>query len=126
MISRIFPSNTSLAIERIPSKFCCKNICDALARASGSESILIFATPSTKILINSLVGTALDVLISTCIKLSGILSTLSNPGNLNPARPINTLCLNGPVIIKAVSGGAFTYDTPIKMSTMSTMAAIII
>ena len=52
-------------MERMPSKSCDKKICDALARASGSESILILATPSTKILINSCVGTALAVFMST-------------------------------------------------------------
>ena len=55
----------------------------------------MLATPSTKMLINSFVGTALAVLISTWIKLKGILSTLSSPGILNPALPIKQLVIWG-------------------------------
>ena len=77
-------------------------------------------------LINSFVGTALAVLISTWIKLKGILSTLSSPGILNPALPIKVLCLNGPVIINAVFGGALTYDTPTYNSKNKTTPTIII
>ena len=62
-------------------------------------------------LMNSHVGTASGVLISTCIKLRGNLSIRVKNGILIDALPIRVLCFLGPVIMYAVSGGALTYET---------------
>ena len=67
----------SMAIGYLGLRYIELSISSPICNSSGAiVAILIFATPSTKMLMNSHVGTASGVLMSTWIKLSGSLSTL--------------------------------------------------
>ena len=122
-ISRIFPSKTW--VTRLISSACFIPSRDSAARFSNSglEEILMFATPSTLTLINSLVGTASEVFTSTCMTLRDSLSTRSKKGTRQPARPIRILFFPRPEIIYAVSGGDFRYP---KMNRKIMTAAAMI
>ena len=87
-ISRMLPSNT--CVTRLISSGCRMPSSASAARlsSSGSEEILMFATPSTETLMNSLVGTASEVFTSTCITRRESLSTRSKKGTRHPALPI--------------------------------------
>ena len=95
-ISRILPSSTWVtmlmsSVCRIPSR-------DSAARfkSSGSEEILMLATPSTTTLMNSLVGTASLVFTSTCITRRDSLSIRSKKGMRQPALPMRMRFLPRP------------------------------
>ena len=75
-------------------------------------------------LMQSAVGTASSVLISSGINFRESLSILSKNGILIPAFPIRTLgSLRKPEIISAVSGDAFTYPV-VKRTTHATIKII--
>ena len=59
----------------------------------------MFATPSTVTLMNSFVGTASEVLTSTCMTFSESLSTRSKNGTRKPARPIRIRFFPMPVMM---------------------------
>ena len=87
-ISRMLPSSTwvTMAISWLRSML--SRLSAAFSRSLGSEDIFTLATPSTMTLINSLVGTASEVLTSTVSTCRESTSTLSRKGIRQPALPI--------------------------------------
>ena len=93
-----------------------KKFCAAMLIESGSGLNLTLTAESTKMLIQSAVGTESPVLISRGISFKDSLSTRSKNGILKPALPISTLgFLRIPEIINAVSGGALIYPATTKI-----------
>ena len=116
IISRMLPSRTSATISPISLILLFKKFCAAILIDSGSGLNLTLTAESTKILIQSAVGTESPVLISRGISFKDSLSTRSKNGILKPALPISTFgFLRIPEIINAVSGGALIYPATTKM-----------
>ena len=98
---------------------------NALSRSAGSLEIFKLATPSTLMLMNSLVGMDSRVLISTWKTFNDNLSFLCKKGNFQPACPLKIFLFPKPEIIIASSGPALVYEQSTKTSKSTTANTII-